>query len=157
MKQEILEPTVTKSNDIINTLTDNKLRDIIRLVFIDQLTDEEIAKHSGMSKPTLYKLKKTERYQKAMKDYAMAAVREADVKIQTQIDKAVDRLISLLDSNVPSIQLRASIELIRLAGLGQPLPIFTPDQPHKSDQMAVLEYLKVIALKQGKANDPISG
>ncbi len=156
MNQEMTLPGV-KSNDIVNTLPEDKLLDIVRMVFTDQISDEEIAKQSGMSKPTLYKLKKTERFQSAIKDYGELAVREADTKIQANVDKAVTRLISLLDSEVPSVSLKASTEIIRLAGLGLSLPTFTSTQPQHSDQATVLQYLQVIALEQGKQNEPVSG
>ena len=149
---------MSKSNPniMINTLSEDTLLEIIRLVFTDQLTDQEIANYAGMSKPTLYKFKKTERFQLALKAYGEVAVREADAKIQANVDKAVNKLISLLDSDIPSVQLKASTELIRLAGLGQTLPNFTPAQPPQSDQATVLQYLQVIALEQGKQSEPIS-
>ena len=140
-----------KKNDKINTLSDNDLQSIAKLVFIDNLSDEEIASISKMSKPTLYKLKRTECFQNHLKDYGALAVREADSRIQAHANKAVDTLISLLNNENSNIKLKASTEILRLAGLGQPLPNFTHDNNKSSDKSLLLQYLSVIATNKSKA------
>lgn len=117
------------------------------MVFRDQQSDVDIAAHFGMSKPTLYKLKRTSRFQRALKAFGEIAVREAETKIQAASGKAVGTLISLLDSDNPSIKLKAAIETIRLVGLGQPLPEFTPDIVEITDKQRLVAHLQEIASK----------
>ena len=65
-----------KANDVVHTLQDNVVQEMAEVVFLDQLSDSDIAARFKMSKPTLYKLKRTSRFQKALKDYGEIAVRE---------------------------------------------------------------------------------
>ena len=139
-----------KANDIVHTLQDNVVQEMAEVVFLDQLSDSDIAARFKMSKPTLYKLKRTSRFQKALKDYGEIAVREANSRIQAASDKAVKTLLDLLDSDIPSIKLKAATETIRLAGLGQPLPEFTPEQDQTPDKHLLLMYLQAVVQKDGK-------
>ena len=139
-----------KSNDIVNTLPDNVVQEVVEVVFLDQLSDSGIATQFQMSKPTFYKLKLTSRFQKALKDYGEVAVREANTKIQAASDKAVGTLIDLLDSDNPAIRLKAAIETIRLSGLGQPLPEFTSENDQMPDKQRLLLYLQTITQDGGK-------
>ena len=140
-----------KSNDIVHTIPDTTVQEIAMVVFWDQQSDKDIAAHFGMSKPTLYKLKRTSRFQTALKDFGEVAIREAHTKIQAASDKAVMTLVELMGSDTPAIKLKASIETLRLAGLGQPLPEFTPDKTEKSDKQKLAGYLQEIALNSVKA------
>ena len=139
-----------KSNDIINTLPDNVVKEVVEVVFLDQLSDAEIASQYQISKPTFYKLKRTSRFQRALKDYGEIAVREANTRIQAASDKAVATLVDLLDSDNPAIKLKAAIETIRLAGLGQPLPEFTSENDQMPDKQLLLMYLKTVTQNGGK-------
>ena len=137
-----------KSNDIVNTMP---VEEVVEVVFLDQLSDADIALQFHMSKPTFYKLKGTSRFQRALKDYGEIAVREANTRIQAASGKAVGTLIDLLDSDIPAIRLKAAIETIRLAGLGQPLPELTPNQDQMPDKHLLLTYLQTITQNGGKA------
>ena len=139
-----------KSNDVVHTLPDDIIQDMAEVVFLDQLSDSDIAARFGMSKPTLYKLKRTSRFQKALKDYGEIAVREANTKIQAASEKAVITLLNLLDDDSPAIRLKAATEAIRLAGLGQPLPEFTPRQDGMPDKHLLLMYLQAVVQTDGK-------
>ena len=139
-----------KSNDIVNTLPDNVVQEVVEVVFLDQLSDEDISSKFSMSKPTFYKLKRTRRFQKALKDYGEIAVREANTRIQAASDKAVGTLIDLLDIDNPAIRLKAAIETIRLSGLGQPLPEFTPEQGQMPDKHLLLTYLQTVTQNGGQ-------
>ena len=136
-----------KSNDIVNTLP---VEEVVEVVFLDQLSDADIASQFHMSKPTFYKLKGTSRFQKALKDYGEIAVREANTRIQAASDKAVATLVDLLDSDNPAIKLKAAIETIRLSGLGQPLPEFTSENDQMPDKQLLLMYLKTVTQNGGK-------
>lgn len=137
--------TTFKSNDIVNSMPENVVQELAEVVFLDQLSDVDIATQYAMSKPTLYKLKLTSRFQRALKDYGEIAVREANTKIQAASDKAVMTLIQLLDSDIPAIRLKAAVETIRLSGLGgQPLPEFTPEHDHMPDKHLLLTYLQTV-------------
>jgi hypothetical protein len=139
-----------KANDVVHTLQDNVVQEMAEVVFLDQLSDSDIAARFKMSKPTFYKLKRTSRFQKALKDYGEIAVREANTRIQAASDKAVGALIDLLECDIPSIRLRAATETIRLAGLGQPLPEFTPERDQMPDKHLLLMYLQAVAQNDGK-------
>ena len=139
-----------KSNDIVNTLPDNVVQEVVEVVFLDQLSDSDIAAQFSMSKPTFYKLKRTRRFQKALGDYGEIAVREANTRIQAASDKAVRTLLDLLDSDIPAIRLKAATETIRLSGLGQPLPEFTPLQEQIPDKQRLLTYLQIVTQNGGK-------
>lgn len=139
-----------KSNDIVNTLPDNIVQEVVEVVFLDQQSDSDIATHFNMSKPTFYKLKRTSRFQKALKDFGEVAVREANTRIQAASGKAVGTLIGLLDSENPVIKLKAAIETIRLSGLGQPLPEFTPEQGQMPDKHLLLMYLQAVTKTGGQ-------
>jgi len=143
-----------KSNDIVNTLPDNVVQEVVEVVFLDQQSDSDIATQFNMSKPTFYKLKLTSRFQRALKDFGEIAVREANTRIQAASDKAVGTLIDLLDVDNPAIRLKAAIETIRLSGLGQPLPEFTPEQGQMPDKHLLLTYLQTVTQTggQGTAN-----
>jgi hypothetical protein len=141
-----------KSNDIVNTLPDNIVQEVVEVVFLDQQSDSDIATHFNMSKPTFYKLKRTSRFQKALKDYGEIAVREANTRIQAASGKAVGTLIGLLDSDNPAIKLKAAIETIRLSGLGQPLPEFTPEQGQMPDKHLLLMYLQSVTQTGGQGS-----
>ena len=141
-----------KSNDIVNTLPDNIVQEVVEVVFLDQQSDSDIATHFNMSKPTFYKLKRTSRFQKALKDYGEIAVREANTRIQAASGKAVGTLIGLLDSDNPAIKLKAAIETIRLSGLGQPLPEFTPEQGQMPDNHLLLMYLQSVTQTGGQGS-----
>ena len=75
-------------------------------------------------------------------------VREADARIQAASDRAVETLIRLLDSDNPNAQVRAAIEIIRLAGIGQPLPELTDHLLPQNDRILLRQYLEVIAQNQ---------
>jgi hypothetical protein len=139
-----------KRNDIVHTLPENVVQEVVEVVFFDQLPDSDIASQFNMSKPTFYKLKGTSRFQKALKDYGEISVREANTRIQAASDKAVRTLIDLLDSDIPAIRLKAAVETIRLAGLGQPLPEFTSDQDQMPDKHLLLTYLRIVTQTGGK-------
>jgi hypothetical protein len=140
-----------KANDIVHTLPDNVVQELVEVVFLDQVSDADIASHYGMTKPTFYKLKRTSRFQQALKDFGEIAVREANTRIQAASDKAVGALIELLDSDIPAIRLKAAVETIRLSGLGgQPLPVFTSDQDQMPDKHLLLMYLQTVAQIGGK-------
>ena len=139
-----------KSNDIVNTLPDNVVQEMAEVVFLDQLSDADIASQYGMSKPTFYKLKRTSRFQQALKHYGEIAVREANTRIQAASDKAVRTLIDLLDSDNPTIRLKAAVETIRLSGLGQPLPEFTSERDQMPDRHLLLMYLQTVTQNGGK-------
>ena len=141
-----------KSNDIVNTLPDNIVQEVVEVVFLDQQSDSDIATHFNMSKPKFYKLKRTSRFQKALKDYGEIAVREANTRIQAASGKAVGTLIGLLDSDNPAIKLKAAIETIRLSGLGQPLPEFTPEQGQMPDKHLLLMYLQSVTQTGGQGS-----
>lgn len=147
---------VYKANDKVHTLSDQELEKIVQMVFFDQVSDKEIAIQSGISKPTLYKLKRTDRFQKAMEEYGEVAVREADSRIQAYVRDAVSRLISLVGSHNEHIAIKASTEIIRLSGIREPLPKFTAERAVKSDQETVIKYLQLIAHDDGKQSD-VSG
>jgi hypothetical protein len=139
-----------KSNDIVNTLPDRIVQEVVEVVFSDQQSDSDIATHFNMSKPTFYKLKRTSRFQRALKDYGEIAIREANTRIQAASDKAVGTLIDLLDVDNPAIRLKAAIETIRLSGLGQPLPEFTPEQGQMPDKHLLLTYLQTVTQTGGQ-------
>ena len=139
-----------KSNDIVNTLPDNVVQEVVEVVFLDQQSDSDIATQFNMSKPTFYKLKLTSRFQRALKDYGEIAVREANTRIQAASNKAVGTLIALLDVDNPAIRLKAAIETIRLSGLGQPLPEFTPEQGQMPDKHLLLMYLQTVTQTGGQ-------
>lgn len=139
-----------KSNDIVNTLPDNVVQEVVEVVFLDQLSDSDIATQFQMSKPTFYKLKLTSRFQKALKGYGEIAVRVANTRIQAASDKAVGTLIDLLDSDNLTIRLKAAIETIRLSGLGQPLPEFIPEKNQMPDKHLLLMYLQTVAQNGSK-------
>ena len=66
------------------------------------------------------------------------------MRIQAASGKAVGTLIDLLDVDNPAIRLKAAIETIRLSGLGQPLPEFTPKQGQMPDKHLLLTYLQTV-------------
>jgi len=139
-----------KKNDVVNTLPEEELQKMAVKVFQDQLSDEEIAKAHGMSKPTFYRVKRTERFQKVLKHFGEIAVREANTKIQAASNKAVETLIKLLGSHTPTVQLKAATEILRLSGLGQSLPVFTSADYQNHDKALILQYVQSIALSEGK-------
>jgi hypothetical protein len=141
-----------KSNDIIHTLPDNVVQEVVEVVFLDQQSDSDIATHFDMSKPTFYKLKRTSRFQKALKDFGEIAVREANTRIQAASGKAAGTLIDLLDVDNPAIRLKAAIETIRLSGLGQPLPEFTPEQGQMPDKHLLVTYLQTVIQTGGQGS-----
>ena len=142
-------------NNIVQTISDDQLNDMAVMAFEDHVSDEAIAKHFGMSKPTYYKLKKTQRFQNALKSYGDIAVRKASNKIQANADRAVQTLIDLMGSDAPQIRLKASIEVLRLAGIGLPLPELTNEQSNNKDKALLLQYLQSISPPASKVGSTI--
>ena len=114
-----------QKNNIVRTFPIEKLEILVTLVFEDQLSDEAIAEHFGFSKPTLYKLKKTLRFQKILMSYSEIAARNASASIKYQTQEAVSVLVRLMKEGSETIQLKAAIEVIRIGGLCNALPAFT--------------------------------
>lgn len=54
-----------KRNDLVNSLPGHIVQEMAEVVFLDQLSDSGIASKFQMSKPTFYKLKLTNRFQRA--------------------------------------------------------------------------------------------
>jgi len=142
-------------NNIVQTISDEQLNDLAIMAFEDHVSDEAIAKHFGMSKPTYYKLKKTSRFQNALKSYGDIAVRKASNKIQANADRAVQTLIDLMTSDAPQIRLKASIEVLRLAGIGLPLPELTNEQSNNQDKALLLQYLQSMSPPASKVGTTI--
>jgi len=142
-------------NNIVQTISDEQLNDLAIMAFEDHVSDEAIAKHFGMSKPTYYKLKKTPRFQNALKSYGDIAVRKASNKIQANADRAVQTLIDLMTSDAPQIRLKASIEVLRLAGIGLPLPELTNEQSNNQDKALLLQYLQSMSPPASKVGTTI--
>ena len=131
----------TQNNDLVNTFPEEKLEAMVTMVFIDQLSDQKIAAYFNMSKPTFYKLKKTERFQNALKIHGEIAIRFASAKIQAHSEKAVATLVRLMAEGNEGNQLRAATELLRLAGLNERLPDFTVNIQSEDHRGLIKQYI----------------
>ena len=98
-------------NSVFSTMTKQQ-KDAIKLLFEDDLTDEEIAKKVHRSTSTLYNWKKDLKFRKAQDEYALIAIK-SDYKNQ-----AVHRLVYLMKHGESgNVQLQAANSIIKLAGL----------------------------------------
>jgi hypothetical protein len=142
-----------KQNNLVVTFPEVHLEKMVAMVFEDQQSDQAIAEHFKMSKPTFYKLKRTERFQKALKLYGEVAVRLASAKIQAHSEKAVSVLVKLLEEGSEGNRLKAATELLRLAGLNQSLPEFTLQVNTGDHRALVLQHLEKLTNTHGKLGD----
>ena len=98
-------------NSVFSTMTKQQ-KDAIKLLFEDDLTDEEIAKKVHRSTSTLYNWKKDLKFRKAQDEYALIAIK-SDYKNQ-----AVHRLVYLMKhGESDNVQLHAANSIIKLSGL----------------------------------------
>lgn len=98
-------------NSVFSTMTKQQ-KDAIKLLFEDELTDEEIAKKVHRSASTLYNWKKSLDFRKAQNEYALIAIK-GDYKNQ-----AVKRLVYLMKyGESGNVQLQAANSILKLAGM----------------------------------------
>lgn len=137
-------------NDLVNTFPDEQVEAMVAMVFRDQLSDQAIADHFKMSKPTFYKIKRTQCFQKALKLYGEVAVRLASAKIQAHSERAVKVLVDVMSEGSDANRLRAATELLRLAGLNERLPEFTLHVRAVDHRALVLQHLANLTQTNGK-------
>lgn len=140
-------------NDLVNTFPGEKLEEMVFLVFEDQQSDQAIAEYFKMSKPTFYKIKREERFQNALRLHGEIAVRVASAKIQMHAEKAAAVLVKLMNEGNEASQLKAATELLRLAGLNQPLPEFTLHVSTGDHRALVLGHLAKLTKSTGKEGE----
>jgi predicted DNA-binding transcriptional regulator AlpA len=151
-----VQMTNLEKNNVVATFPEKQLEEMVAMVFVDQQSDQSIAEHFNMSKPTFYKLKRTERFQKALKLHGEVAVRFASAKIQAHSEKAVATLVRLMAEGNEASQLKAATELLRLSGLNQPLPKLTMQINTEDHRTLVLQHLAKLTpttSKEGKVNE----
>ena len=84
----------------------------IKLLFEDELKDEEIAKEVHRSKSTLYNWKNDPNFKRAQQEYINLVIK-SDLK-----SKAVSRLSFLIDNGESdNVQLQAANSILKLAGM----------------------------------------
>lgn len=98
-------------NETFSKLNESQ-KNAIKLLFEDELTDEEIAKNVHRSRSTLSKWKSDSNFKKAQQEYINLVIKN-DLK-----SKAVSRLAFLVDNGESGkIQLQAANSILKLAGM----------------------------------------
>ncbi len=147
--------TGLKTNNVVSTFPEEKVEEMAAMVFADHQSDQAIAAHFDMSKPSFYKLKKTERFQKALRLHGEIAVRLASAKIQAHSEKAVATLVRLMAEGNEASQLKAATELLRLSGLNQPLPTLTMNINTQDHRALVIQHLEKLTHTHGKEEEKV--
>jgi len=92
----------------------------VELLFLDHLSDKEIAKKCGIARATLANWKKLPEFQAALRAFGTQHRNQAYARLESGSDKAVRTLLELLDSENENTRLKAAIELLRLIKADQP-------------------------------------
>lgn len=90
---------------------DKRRRKAVRLLFEDELTDEEIAKAVQRRRSTLSNWKHDELFRAAQQQYNHLVVKK-DFE-----SKALRRLVKLLDAKSEMVQLQAANSILKLSGM----------------------------------------
>lgn len=83
----------------------------VKLLFEDDLTDEEIAKEVNRSRQTLAKWKKNEQFKAAQEQYKSLVVKDSFES------KALRKLIKLIDAKSEMVQLQAVTTILKMSGM----------------------------------------
>jgi hypothetical protein len=124
-------------------LPSGKMQKAVELLFLDHLSDAEIAKECGIARATLANWKNLPGFQAALRAFGVQHRNQAYALLESGSHKAVRTLLALLDSENENTRLKAAIELLRLIKTDQPPAV--PASRESGPSVEVKQFLTLIA------------